>query len=75
VLKRSTDWERRVIDAVSLNWELRVTYRGVVELVPTGQLVEVAPVVFEVVPAVFVVPTDEVVPFWVFVVVPLVAGV
>jgi hypothetical protein len=34
-----------------------------------GQLVEVAPAVFEVVPA------DEVVPFWVFVVVPLVAGV
>jgi len=47
-----------------------------VEVVPVGQLVDVVPAVFEVLPAVFeVVPTDEVVPFWAFVVVPLVAGV
>jgi len=41
-----------------------------------GQLVDVVPAGFEVAPVLFeVVPTDEVVPFWAFVVVPLVAGV
>lgn len=75
MLKRSIDLGETATNAVSLNSDLRLSYRGVVEVVPTGQLVEVAPVVFEVVPAVFVVPTDEVVPFWVLVVVPLVAGV
>ncbi|HEU5232889.1 MAG TPA: hypothetical protein VFU50_08520 [Terriglobales bacterium] len=69
MLKRSEGWERWGIAAPPHSLLSRGVYRGVVELVPLGQLVEVAPAVVEVVPA------DEVVPFWVFVVVPLVAGV